>query len=159
MENMASNVMGQGIQAQESATNRMYGLPGMAYQYGAGEAGNRSDYANRALQAAGGLAGLGSQYAQLPMQYAGLMGQLGQMTNPLYALMGGTMNPYMTQQTYNPSTFQNMMGVLGNTDWGSIFGGGSSRPQYPTSLGYGMTPWQWWGQPNTGPVNVNWGNG
>ena len=93
MENMASNVMGQGIQAQESATNRMYGLPGMAYQYGAGEAGNRSDYANRALQAAGGLAGLGSQYAQLPMQYAGLMGQLGQMTNPLYALMGGTMNP------------------------------------------------------------------
>jgi len=132
MENMASNVMGQGIQAQENATNRMYGLPGMAYQYGAGEAGNRSDYANRALRAAGGLTGLGSQYAQLPMQYAGLMGQLGQSltnqqidpwTQMMYGMVG---NPQYTPQTYNPTRGQNFWNVIGNTDWGSIFGGGGN---------------------------------
>jgi len=130
LENMAGNVMNAGIGAQENAANRMYQLPGMAYNYGAGEAGNASDYWGRMMGAANGLQGLGGQYASLPMQLANTMGGLSQQANSMaidpWTQMSANLigNPYMTNTTYQPSTLTNVLGVLANTPWGSIFGGG-----------------------------------
>lgn len=129
LENMAGNVMQAGIGAQENAANRMYQLPGMAYQYGAGEAANQSDYWNRMAGAAGGLQGLGSQYANLPFQFASAVGGLGQGLNsmavdPWTQMAAGMVgNPYMTATTYQPNALTNFLGVAANTPWADIFGG------------------------------------
>ena len=132
LENAGLGMADRQIQANEAATNRRYGLPSQAYQFGAGQAGLQSDAYNRQLAAAGGLSGLGSQYAQLPLSVAGAMSGLGQsltnqQINPWIQMMAGMVgNPYMTNQTYQPSTITNMLGVLGSMPWGDIFGGGGA---------------------------------
>jgi len=143
MENMAGNVMGAGITSQENAMNRMYGLPGMQYNYGLGEAGLMSDTANRQLGAAGGLQSLGGQYANLPMQLAGYMGNLGgqltgQQVDPWTQWLGSMFGQTQgVPQTYNPSMFQDILRGLPTAlgSFGGWGGGGKGGGTLSTTPG------------------------
>lgn len=156
LENAGLDMANQQIQANEAATNRMYQLPSQAYNFGAGQAGLQSDAYNRQLAAAGGLSGLGSQYAQLPLSVASSMSGLGQsltnqQINPWIQMMAGMIgNPYMTNQTYQPSTMTNILGVLGSMPWGDIF----------SSSNKGFDPVAYASNPNNAPaMNTDWGWG
>jgi hypothetical protein len=56
-------------------------------------------------------------------QYSNSM-SIDPWTQMMASLVG---NSSYGQQTYNPSTFTNVLGVLGSMPWGSIFGGGGAN--------------------------------
>jgi len=89
-------------------------------------------YANLGLgttmAGAEGLLGLGqAQGNYFNNAMANLMGA-GNYSNqssidPWTQMMAGMVgNPYYGQQTYNPTRFENVLGVLGSMPWGKIFG-------------------------------------
>jgi len=115
-----SNLMDRWLQSQEAAKGRAYGAG-----QGLSQLGLQGQVAG-----AEGLGGLGQQYANLPMQLAqsmtGVGGYMtGQQIDPWTQMMAGMVgNPYMTQQTYQQSPTQSILGILGGMPWGDIFGGG-----------------------------------
>jgi hypothetical protein len=122
MNQFNRDYMGNWLNAQENARAR---------QMAAGQ--NYLPYAQLGLGAqqggAAGLLGLGqAQGDYFNQAMANMMGagnyanqaSIDPWTQMMASLVG---NPMMTQQTYNPSKFTNILGVLGSMPWGDIFGG------------------------------------
>jgi len=117
-----SNLMDRWLQSQEAGMGRAYGAGRDLSQFGLQS------------QAAGaeGLGMMGDRYAQHPINVADAMMRGGgyltsQQIDPWTQMMAGLVgNPYMTQQTYQQSPTQSILGILGGMPWGDIFGGGGT---------------------------------
>ena len=128
-----SNLMDRWLQAQEA---------GMGRAYGAGQGLSQLGLQGQ-VAGAEGLGGIGDRYAQHPINVADAMMRGGgyltsQQVDPWTQWMGQMVgNPYMTQQTYQPSAFQDVMGILPQVPWGDIFGGGGGGIPGPSMEGSG----------------------
>jgi len=87
---------------------------------------------NQTLSGTQGLLGLGQaqgDYFTQAMQnllgggQAATSAEMDPWTQMMAQMVG---NPQYGQQTYNPSQFTNILGVLGSMPWGDIFGGGAN---------------------------------
>ena len=124
MNKFNSEMMGNWLNAQEAAKQRRMAAGQMF-----------PTYANLGLgtttTGAEGLLGLGNaQGNYFNNAMANLMGagnysnqsSIDPWTQMMASLVG---NPYYGQQTYNPSKFTNILGVLGSMPWGDIFSSGA----------------------------------
>lgn len=135
LQNSIANYGGQLMNSfeQQLANNWL-----AAQESGMGRAANSANqYAPLSLGAmttgASGLQGLGSEKNALSLnlanQLAGLGGALtNQQIDPWTQMMASLVgNPAMTQQTYQPNTMTNLLGILGGMPWGDIFGSGNNN--------------------------------